>query len=145
MSYRSKSGFLIYVSTAVLQWFSQKQSTVAMSVICAKFVTMKQGIDALQGLRYKLRMMTIPISSLSYIYVDNMSVLHNSSGPESVFRKKSNAVCYYAVHESLAMGESIVGHIPSKENVADLLTKVLYGHKRRYLVSNIVYDMHHDY
>ena len=42
------------------------------------------------------------------------------------------------------MGEFIVGHIPSKENVVDLLTKVLHGHKRRYLVSNICYDIHDD-
>ena len=40
------------------------------------------------------------------------------------------------------MGEFLVGHIPSKENVADLLMKVLYGEKRRYLVSNILYDIH---
>ena len=35
------------------------------------------------------------------------------------------------------MGESLVGHIPNKENIADSVTKVFYGHKRRYLVSNI--------
>ena len=40
------------------------------------------------------------------------------------------------------MGESLVDHIPSKENITDLLTKVLYGEKRRYLVSNILYDIH---
>ena len=43
------------------------------------------------------------------------------------------------------MGESLVGHIPSKENITDLLTKVLYGEKRRYLVSNILYDIHDDH
>ena len=80
--------------------------------------------------------MGIPISGPSYIYGDNMSVIHNTSRPELVLRKKSNSVCYHAVHESVAMGESLVGHIPSKENIADLLTKVLHGHKRRYLVSN---------
>ena len=90
-------------------------------------------------------MMGIPISGPSYIYGDNMSVIHNSSRPESVLRKKSNSVCYHAVHESVAMGESLVGHIPSKENIADLLTKVLYGHKRRYLVSNILYDINEDH
>ena len=49
-----------------------------------------------------------------------MSVIHNSSKPESVLRKKSNSVCYHAVHESVAMGESLVGHKPSKENVATI-------------------------
>ena len=106
---------------------------------------MKQGIVALRGLRYKLRMMSIPISGTSYIYGDNMSVVCSTSRPESVLRKKSNSVCYHAVCESVAMGKSLVGHIPSKENTADLLTKVLYGLKRRYLVSNILYDIHNDH
>ena len=54
-----------------------------------------------------------------------MSVWHNTSRPESVLRKKSNSVCYHAVHESVAVGESLFGLIPSNENVADLMTKVL--------------------
>ena len=92
---------------------------------------MKQGIDALRGLRYKLMLMSIPISSLSYIYGDNMSGEHNTSREESVVRKKSNSVCYHAVHKSFAMGESLVEHMSSKENVADLMTKVFYEKKRR--------------
>ena len=106
---------------------------------------MKQGIDSLRGLRCKLRIMGIQMSSPSYIYGNNMSIVRNTSKPESVLRKKSNLVCYYAVNESFAMVESLVAHILGKENVADLMTKVLYGHKRRYLVSSILYDIHNDH
>ena len=74
-----------------------------------------------------------------------MSVVHNTSRPESVLRQKSNSVCYHAVCEPVAMGESLVGHIPSKENVTELITKVLDGQKRRDLVSNILYDVHDDH
>ena len=114
VSCRLRSGFLIHVNTALVQWFSKKQSQVETSVFGAEFVAMRQGIDALRGLRYKLGMMGILISGPSYIYGDNMSVIHNSSRPESVLRKKSNSICYHAVHESVVMGESLVGHIPSK-------------------------------
>ena len=136
---------MIYVNTALVQGFSKKQSTVETTVFGIEFVAMKQGIDALRGLRYKLRMMGIPISGPSYIYGDNMSVVHYTFRLESVLRKKSNSVCYHTVHESVAMSESLVGHIPSKDNVADLMTKVLYRHKRRHLVSNILYDIHDDH
>ena len=128
-----------------MQWFSKKQFTVETSVFGNEFVVMKQGIDTLQGLRYKLRMIAISISGPSYIYGNNMLVIHNSSKPKSVLKKKSNSVCYHAVCESVAIGESLVGHTSIKENVADLLTKVLYGHKRRYLVSNILYDICDDH
>ena len=89
--------------------------------------------------------MVIPISGPSYIYGDNMSVIHNSFKQNSVLRKKSNSVCYHAICESVAMGKSLVGHVPSKENIAHLLTKILYAHKRRYLVSYFLYDIHDDH
>ena len=57
-------------------WLSKKQSTVKSSVFDTEFVTMKQGMDALRGLRYKLRMMGIPTSGPKYIYGGNMSVVH---------------------------------------------------------------------
>ena len=90
-------------------------------------------------------MMGIPISGPAYMYGDNMSVVQNTSRSELVLRKKNNSVCYHAADESVAMSESLVGHIPSKENVKDLMTKILYGQKRKCYVSNIfcyVHDNH---
>jgi len=43
-------------------WMSKKQSTIKTLVFDAEFVAMKVGIEKLQGLRYKLRMMGIAIS-----------------------------------------------------------------------------------
>ena len=79
VSCRSRSGFLIYVNTALVQRSSKKQSTVETSVFGAEFVTMKQGIDALKGLKYNLRMLGIHISGPSSIYGDKMSVMNNTS------------------------------------------------------------------
>ena len=45
----------------------KEQYTVETSVFGAEFVALKQGIDALRGLRYKLRMMGIPIFMEQYI------------------------------------------------------------------------------
>ena len=70
-----------------------------------------------------------------------MSVVHDACTTESVLKKKINSVCYHEVCESVEMGESLVGHLPSKDNIADIMTKVLYGQKRKYLVSNILYDI----
>ena len=72
---------MIYVNTALVQWLSKKQSTVETSVFGTEFVAMKQSIAALLGLRYKLRMMDISISCPSYIYKNNMSVIHNTFSP----------------------------------------------------------------
>ena len=79
-----KSDFLTYLNTTFTQWFSKKQSTGETSVFGTEFVTIKQGIDALKGSKHKARMMGVPISSLSYIDGENMSVVHNTSKQESV-------------------------------------------------------------
>ena len=100
--------FLDICEHSQLHWFSKEQSRVETSVFGAKFVVMKQCIDALRDLRYKLRMLGIPRSGPSYFCEDNMSVVHNTSRPESVLRKKINSVCYHVVHETVPMDESLV-------------------------------------
>ena len=42
------------------------------------------------------------------------------------------------------MGESLIGHIGTNENVGYIATKVLYGQKRRYMVSQLLYDIYDD-
>ena len=76
----------------LVQWFSKKKSFAETSVFCAEFATMKHGIDALRGFIYMLRMTGILIFSPSYIYGDNMQVVHNASRPESVLRKRSISI-----------------------------------------------------
>ena len=142
---RSRSGFFVFMNTALVQWFSKQQATIETSVFGAEFVAMKIGMESLRGLRYKLRMMGVGISGPSYIYGDNMSVIHNTQRPESMLKKKSNSICYHAVRESVAMGESLTAHIGTNENVGDLATKVLYGQKRRYMVSQLLYDIYDDH
>ena len=107
---------------------------------------MKFGIEKLRKLRYKLRMMGIPIDGPSLVqYGDNLSVIKNSQTPKSQLKKKNNAICYHAVHESVAMGESLCAHVRSEDNYAVLMTKVLTGQKRRDLVRHILYDVHDDH
>ena len=48
---RSRSVFLIHWNATLVQWFSKKQSTVETSFFKTEFVTMKQNIKALRGLR----------------------------------------------------------------------------------------------
>ena len=128
---------------APVAWSSKKQATIETSVFGSEFLALKHRMEYIRGLRYKLRMMGIPISGPAYVYGDNMSVIYNTSRPESTLKKKSNSVCYHAVRESVAMGEIITAHVRSEENPADLCTKTIPGgSKRRYLVSGVLYDIY---
>ena len=86
VSHMLRSGFMTYMTTSLVQWFSKKQCTVKTSIFGPEFVAMKQGIDAPRDLRYKLRMMDIPISGPSNFYGNNMSLVHYTSKPESIHK-----------------------------------------------------------
>lgn len=140
---RSRTGYFIFMNSALIAWLSKRQATIETSVFGAEFVAMKQGLEAIRGIRYKLRMMGVPLSGPAYVQGDNMSVIHNTQRPDSQLKKKSNQVCYHYCRESVAMGESIMGHIGTHDNPADIATKVLYGGtKREHLVSMLLHDIH---
>ena len=89
---------------------------------------MKVGFKTLHAIWYKLRMMGIPMSRESYVYGDNISAIHNTSKLESTLKNKCNEIAYHAIHESVAMGETLTGHIRLENNLADLVTKIVTGH-----------------
>ena len=137
---RSRSGHFLFVNGALVAWLSKKQATIETSVFGAEFVAMKIGMEASRGLRYKLRMMGVPVDGPTYIYGDNMSVIHNTQRPESTLKKKSNSICYHAVREAVAMEECITAHVPTDDNCADLATKIIPGgRKREYLISLLLH------
>jgi hypothetical protein len=83
--------------------------------------------------------MGVSIAGPSYIYSDNMSVIHNTQRPESVLKKKSNSICYCAMCKAVAMGECVTGCISMHDNPADLCTKLMSaGMKRDHLVGLIL-------
>ena len=75
MTRRSRTGYFIFLNTALIDWLSKKQATIESSVFGAEFIAMKTGVEALRGIRYKLSMMGVPMTRPTYIYGDSMSVI----------------------------------------------------------------------
>jgi hypothetical protein len=139
---RSRTGFVRNLNMAPIVWFLKRHPTVESIVFGAEFVAMKNGIETCRGLRYKLRMMGVALSGPIFVYGGNISVVHNNQRPESVLKKKSKSICYHAVRESAAMGESIIGHVSSVKNTADICTKVVPGgQNRNYLIHLLLHDL----
>ena len=105
------------------------------------FIAMKQCCEYLRGLRYKLRMMGIPVDGPVYIYGDNQSVLATTN-PDSVLKKKSQSIAYHFVREGAARGEWRTSYVNTHDNEADLLTKTLpNGEKRQKFVMNLLHHI----
>ena len=142
VSRRSRTGLLIYLNCALVYWWSKKQTSVESSSFGSEFVAMKQCCEYIRGLRYKLRMMGIPVEGPTYIYGDNQSVLANTTIPDSTLKKKSQSIAYHYVREGVARDEWRTSYVNTHDNEADLLTKQLpHGVKRKGFVRNLLHHI----
>jgi hypothetical protein len=143
VSRRSRTGFLVWLNCSLVYWMSKKQTSVESSSFGSEFIAMKQCCEYIRGLRYKLRMMGIPVDGPAYIYGDNQSVLANTTIPDSVLKKKSQSIAYHFIREGCARDEWRTTYVSTHDNESDLLTKVLpHGEKRKKFVKNL---LHHIY
>jgi hypothetical protein len=114
-----------------VKWSSKRQKTVETSSYGSELVAARLAVETVLELRYKLRMLGIPLSGASGVvvpttmYGDNMSVILNTTVPSSQLKKKHNAIAYHRVREAIAAGIVIFRHISTKINFADVLTKPL--------------------
>ena len=128
---RSRTGFLVYLQRSLICWHSKKQTSVETSTFGSEFMAMKTATEYIIGLRYKLRMMGIPVQGPCYVYGDNQAVLANSRAPDSMLKKKSNSIAYHFVREGCSRDVWRCAYIKTDDNPADICTKPLpYSEKR---------------
>ena len=102
--------------------FNSTRTTVLSSVIEARNIA--QACEYVKELRYKLRMFSMPVKP-ALNYGDNQSVLANTTMPEPMSKKKSNAMAYHFIREGCAQNALKTAYVNTNDNVADLMTKQL--------------------
>jgi hypothetical protein len=122
---RSVSGIILFLNGLPVKWYSKRQKTIETSSYGSELVAARIAVELIQELRYKLRMLGIPVLAPTTTYGDNMSVVLNTTLPSSQLKKKHNAIAYHRVREAIAGKIVELHHIPSTENIADVLTKPL--------------------
>lgn len=55
------TGYVVFVNRTPIIWYSNRQQTVEVSMFSSEFITMKTCIEAVQHLRFKLRMFGVPM------------------------------------------------------------------------------------
>lgn len=136
---RSRTGVLLFVNKSPVNWYSKQQNSIETSTFGSEFMALKTAMEMVIALRYKLRMMGVPIQGPTRFCVDNMSVVNNASIPSSTLKKKSNSIAYHFVRECIAARIGYVTYEPSETNLADLLTKAQPGPTRARLASMILH------
>ena len=93
---------------------------------------MRRCCEYLKGLRYKLRVMGIPVNNPSFIYGDNQTVLWNTTVPDSMLKKKTASASYHFMREGVSADQWRTAYINTKLNPADILTKNLPAGENRF-------------
>ena len=136
---RLHTGVILFVNKAPILWYSKRQNTVETSTFGSEFCAMKTAIDMIEGLRYKLQMLGIPIAGSTSVFCDNESVVKNSTAPKSTLKKRHNAIPYHCAREAQAAGIIRVAWESGDTQIGDLLTKLMPGPRLRELVGYVLW------
>jgi hypothetical protein len=99
LNWRSHTGILIYLNTAPVIWYSKAPTTKESSTFGSEFVALRIATDLIEGLRYKLRMLSVPLEGPANVVTDNLAVVQNSMIPSSTIKKKHNSICVIIAYE----------------------------------------------
>ena len=135
---RSHSGILIFVNRAPILFYSKRQTTVEASTFGSELIAMRLAVEMIEGLRYKLRMMGVPITTPTNVFCDNNSVVV-SMRPDNSLKKKHAQVNYHRVREACAAGIIRVAKEDTNTNLSDIFTKSLSPKKLKELVQRILW------
>ena len=136
---RSTTGIIVFLNGAAIKWYSKRQNTVESSTFGSEFVALKIAMEMNCAIRYKLRMMGVPVEGPSYVLGDNQSVITNVTNPVSQLSKRHNAIAYHKCREEVAAGAALLAFESGKENCSDGLTKILVGLNFRRFLDSILY------
>ena len=139
MTRRSQTGILIFCNRAPITWISKRQNSVQNSTFGAEFCALKQAVENVEALRFKLRSFGVPVEDASSVYCDNEAVFKNVSMPISVLSKKHHSVAYHFCRQAVAMGMIKIAKEDSETNLADLFTKILPRASRERLLDLFTY------
>ena len=99
---RSQTVIIIFANMTLINWVSKKPNTVESSTFGSEFIALKHITDIIKGLRYKLKMLGVPIEGPTRMLCDSQYVVMSSSFPESVLKKKHCSIAYHIVHKTMA-------------------------------------------
>ena len=111
---------------AFVFWFSRTQKCVTLYTFEAEYVALRDAVKELLFLRQVWRFM-IPGKEMPCfpVFEDNQGALQLSKKLVSNSNSKHINVRHHFLRELVRQGDTIVNHVPSEYQHADILTKVL--------------------
>jgi len=126
-SRKSVSGFVVFLGDTLITWTSKKQVTISLSSAEAEYRSLRKLVVELSWLRRLLHELTLTSITPIPVKCDNLTTIYIAKNP--VFHERTNHIkvdCHFVRHK-LMEGLIKLTHVPTRDQLADMLTKPLIG------------------
>lgn len=121
---KSLTGFYILLGNSLIFWRTKKQSYVAMSSAESEYRAMAMTCCEITWLTKLLKDLSVPVEHVQ-LFCDNQSALHIARNP--VFHERTKHIegeCHL-VRDKVLRKEVVLSYVFTKEQPADIFTKVV--------------------
>ncbi|KAL3698464.1 hypothetical protein R1sor_012540 [Riccia sorocarpa] len=122
---RSTTGYLFKLGNSIISWSSKLQPSVALSFSEAEYRALMEGTKEAIWLNQLLKDLGLPHEAPVTIWCDNTSSLKMAENPVFHARTKHIETHYHFVREQVSQKTVNLVHIPTRQQLADILTKPL--------------------
>ena len=116
---------LIFCNRAQIIWHSKRQNGVETSTFGSELKALKNAVEMVATLRYRLRMFGVLIYGPTDMFCNIEAVYNNAYTHESKLRKKHHSISYHVTRKAVASGACRIAKEDTLTNLADLFKKVL--------------------
>jgi hypothetical protein len=131
---KSRSGYMIYAFGCLINWFSKKQPTTALSSTEAEFICLTEAVKESIWMRMILGELNLNVDNPMKIYQDNQSTMAIAIDPIHHARVKHMDIKMFFIREHLEKNEVKLVYCPTELMLADILTKALPAPQHEKLV-----------
>ena len=122
---KSRSGHIILFAGAAIDWFSKKQSVVALSSTESEYYSLSEAVRLAKSWRYLFGELMMSPTRATRINEDNQSTIALAHNPKHNARVKHFDVKAHHIRDEILQGSVTLVYCPTEDMIADILTKAL--------------------
>jgi len=134
---KSVSGYVVFLEKSLISWESKKQGTIALFPAEAEYRSLKRVVAELAWLTRLFHELTVSAITPIPIKCDNQAAIYIAKNPFFHERTKHIEIDCHFIQEKLLDGLISLSCIPTRLQLADVLTKPLPGPSHHYVLSKL--------
>ncbi|XP_057539843.1 uncharacterized mitochondrial protein AtMg00810-like [Amaranthus tricolor] len=134
---RSITGCILLLGSSPISWKSKKQSTVSRSSSEAEYRAMASAASEVTWLVRLLEELQLTSLKPVLLHCDNISAIHIAKNPVFHERTKHIDIDCHFTRDKVLEGLLQLTYLPTQNQLADVLTKILPSHQHHQLLSKL--------